>query len=114
MVVASKLPGVEYWDYNQSRYAQKCSAERVPCTWGLDSIDQRGAVSGNYSYHHDFNDDAYIIDTEILIVHNNFVGRATHGLRRAMVWLPMITMELITYPMLNIYIYIFSNVYLIL
>ena len=61
-------------------HAQQCSEEHVPCTWGLDTIDQRGAVSGNNSYNHDFNDGAHIIDTRILIVHNNFVVRATHGL----------------------------------
>ena len=87
VVVASKLPGVAYWDYNQIVYTQQCSEESVGGVWGLDRIDQRTAVIGAGTYNHGENDgadvNAYIVDTGILDTHTNFNGRARFGFKAA-------------------------------
>jgi len=50
-------------------------------TWGLDRIDQRSLpLSGTYTYTNTGNGvNAYIIDTGILLTHNEFTGRLFTG-----------------------------------
>ena len=50
-------------------------------TWGLDRVDQRALpLSGTYTYDYDGTGvTAYIIDTGILVSHNDFGGRASVG-----------------------------------
>jgi len=51
-------------------------------TWGLDRIDQTTLpLSGNFSYYESAGQDvhAYVIDTGIMITHNDFQSRAVWG-----------------------------------
>jgi subtilisin family serine protease len=52
-----------------------------PPSWGLDRIDQRNLpLNASYTYPTTAtNVHAYIIDTGVLITHNTFGGRASHG-----------------------------------
>jgi subtilisin family serine protease len=52
-----------------------------PPSWGLDRIDQRNLpLNASYTYPTTAtNVHAYIIDTGVLISHNTFGGRASHG-----------------------------------
>jgi len=58
-----------------------CSSQHG-ADWGLDRIDERAIdLNGVYNYATTAGTgvDAYIVDTGILITHNEFVGRATWG-----------------------------------
>jgi len=50
-------------------------------TWGIDRISERAIqLDGEYSYEHDGEGtDSYIIDTGILLTHQEWTGRAVHG-----------------------------------
>jgi len=50
-------------------------------TWGIDRISERSIeLDGDYQYEYDgLNTDSYIIDTGILITHNEFSSRAVWG-----------------------------------
>ncbi|MBA4377053.1 MAG: serine protease [Anaerolinea sp.] len=69
-------PNVEYIEVDQTI---TIDGTQSPATWGLDRIDQR-ALPLNITYTYNFNGagvNAYIIDTGILISHNEFGGRAS-------------------------------------
>jgi len=61
--------------------------QQLPCvvqkgaTWGIDRISERSIqLDGEYSYEYDGSTtDTYIIDTGILLTHNEFSGRAVWG-----------------------------------
>jgi len=61
--------------------------EQHPCvvqsgaTWGIDRISEKAIqLDGDYEYEYDgAKTDSYIIDTGILLTHNEFGGRAVHG-----------------------------------
>jgi subtilisin family serine protease len=57
------------------------SATQSNATWGIDRIDQRSLpLSGTYTYSNTGSGvNAYIIDTGILLSHNDFGGRAVSG-----------------------------------
>jgi subtilisin family serine protease len=57
------------------------SATQTNATWGLDRIDQRSLpLSGTYTYTNTGSGvNAYIIDTGILLSHQDFGGRAVSG-----------------------------------
>jgi subtilisin family serine protease len=57
------------------------SATQTNATWGLDRIDQRALpLSGTYTYTNTGSGvNAYIIDTGILLSHQDFGGRAVSG-----------------------------------
>jgi subtilisin family serine protease len=71
-------PNVEYIEVDQ---VVVLDATQSPATWGIDRIDQRDLPLSN-SYTYNFTGagvTAYIIDTGILITHNEFGGRASYG-----------------------------------
>ena len=81
---------VTYVEPNQLFYTtQACAVESHPGVWGLDRIDQTGALSYtdpadvNAVYNHGENTGAgttaYVVDTGIRITHNEFGGRAVWG-----------------------------------
>jgi serine protease len=57
------------------------SATQSNATWGIDRVDQRDLpLSGTYVYNHTGSGvHAYIIDTGILLTHNEFTGRMGNG-----------------------------------
>lgn len=69
-------PNVEYIEADQVVTAD---VTQSPATWGLDRIDQRNLpLSNSYTYNATGqNVHAYIIDTGILVSHNEFGGRAS-------------------------------------
>ena len=72
-------PAVAYVEADQ---VVSLAADQLnPPSWGLDRIDQRDLpLNSKYSYSTTAsNVNAYIIDTGILISHNDFGGRAVHG-----------------------------------
>jgi subtilisin family serine protease len=71
-------PNVAYIEADQ---VMSIDATQSPATWGIDRIDQRNLpLSNSYTYNHDGTGVyAYIIDTGILITHNEFGGRASVG-----------------------------------
>ncbi|NJD10829.1 MAG: PKD domain-containing protein [Gemmatimonadetes bacterium] len=71
-------PNVAFVEPDQVVYA---SATQTGATWGLDRIDQRD-LPLNSTYTYDYTGSgvtAYIIDTGILLTHNEFGGRAVDG-----------------------------------
>lgn len=56
-------------------------ATQTNATWGLDRVDQRDLpLDGNYTYDSSgAGVNAYIVDTGILLSHNDFAGRANAG-----------------------------------
>jgi len=60
----------------------RISATQSNATWGLDRIDQRDLpLSGSYTYNTTAsNVRAYVVDTGIRTTHNDFGGRASHGI----------------------------------
>jgi hypothetical protein len=52
-----------------------------PATWGIDRVDQRNLPLNNtYNYNHDGSGaHAYIIDTGVLLAHQEFTGRMGNG-----------------------------------
>ncbi|RZQ60902.1 S8 family peptidase [Amycolatopsis suaedae] len=76
---AAADPAVAYVEQNR---VVRASADQLnPPSWGLDRVDQRDLpLDSKYSYATTAsNVTAYIIDTGILISHNDFGGRASHG-----------------------------------
>jgi len=71
-------PGVARVEPDRRVYA---FATQSNATWGLDRIDQRSRpLSGSYTYTNTGNGvNAYIIDTGILLTHNEFTGRVFTG-----------------------------------
>jgi subtilisin family serine protease len=71
-------PNVAYVEADQPVHAV---TTQTNATWGLDRIDQRALpLSGTYSYDYPgAGVHAYIIDTGILLTHNDFGGRASSG-----------------------------------
>jgi subtilisin family serine protease len=71
-------PDVQYVEQVQEYRTQ---ATQTNATWGLDRIDQESLpLSGTYSYTtNGAGVTAYIIDTGILLSHNEFGGRASWG-----------------------------------
>ncbi|MGX5175227.1 fibronectin type III domain-containing protein [Aliikangiella sp. IMCC44653] len=57
------------------------NATQAGATWGLDRIDQTDLpLSGDYTYELDGTAvNAYVIDTGVLVSHNDFNGRALNG-----------------------------------
>ena len=90
MSAIGQLNGVKYIEKNsQVKLFQSCEEEPSPGTWGLDRIDQRGALSytnptssqATYIHGLDTGSDAvvYVIDTGIVTSDPEFGGRATWG-----------------------------------
>ncbi|MGH3948860.1 MAG: S8 family peptidase [Pseudonocardiaceae bacterium] len=73
-------PDVAYVE--QDQVVRATGDQLNPPSWGLDRIDQRGLpLDDKYSYSTTAtNVDAYIIDTGIRTTHNDFSGRAQHGI----------------------------------
>jgi len=90
VIIASRQPGVSYWDRNMIFHTQQCSSGSAAGCWGLDRIDQVAALG--YStpanpaavYDWGVNDGAgvraYIIDSGIDETHSDFGGRAVWGM----------------------------------
>jgi len=74
-------PRVSFLEQDQVMRASQCTVQ-TDCSWGLTRCSQR-AISLNNEYPHTPSASAgiraYIIDTGILITHNDFNGRATFG-----------------------------------
>lgn len=72
-------PAVQYVEQVQEYTTQ--GTQPNPPSWGLDRIDQRSrTLDRSYTYDNTApNVTAYIIDTGILLSHNEFGGRATWG-----------------------------------
>jgi len=69
-------PNVAYIEVDQT---VTLDASQTPATWGIDRIDQRNLPLNNtYTYNYTAAGvNAYIIDTGILVSHNEFGGRAS-------------------------------------
>jgi subtilisin family serine protease len=68
-------------DYIEADQVMSIDVTQSPATWGIDRIDQTALPLSN-SYTYNFNGagvTAYIIDTGILLTHNEFGGRAQSG-----------------------------------
>ncbi len=74
----SHNPNVEFIEADQEI---TLDTTQSPATWGLDRIDQRKLpLNNSYTYNATGSGvTAYIIDTGILISHNQFGGRASYG-----------------------------------
>jgi subtilisin family serine protease len=73
----ARNPNVAYVEQDQVVTA---SATQSNATWGLDRIDARSGLDGSYSYAATgAGVTAYIIDTGILLGHDEFGGRAVTG-----------------------------------
>ncbi|RZS37141.1 peptidase inhibitor I9 [Herbihabitans rhizosphaerae] len=72
-------PSVAYVEQDQVVHAS--DDQPNPPSWGQDRVDQRALpLNQNYSYSTTAaNVNAYVIDTGILVSHNDFGGRAKHG-----------------------------------
>ena len=75
----SQDPNVAYIEADQVMAIS--GSENPTPSWGLDRIDQRNLPLDNtYNYNYDGSGvTAYIIDTGIMITHNDFAGRASIG-----------------------------------
>ncbi len=74
----ARNPNVAYVEADQ---VVTTTATQTGATWGLDRVDQRALpLSTTYTYNNDGSGvRAYIIDTGILLTHNDFGGRAVTG-----------------------------------
>jgi len=75
-------PYVKYIEANIIMTAFDETATQTGATWGIDRVDQAGLpLSTTYSYYVSAGTGvtAYVIDTGILITHNEFQGRAVWG-----------------------------------
>ena len=72
-------PAVAY--VQQDTLVRLVDTQTNPPSWGLDRVDQRSLpLSSSYTFPNTAsNVHAYIIDTGVLISHNDFGGRASHG-----------------------------------
>lgn len=72
-------PSVAY--VQQNHRFQISGTQTNPPSWGLDRIDQRNLpLDSSYTYPNTAaNVNAYIIDTGVLVSHQDFGGRAKHG-----------------------------------
>jgi len=80
-------PDVEYIECDQvmsindvQEQAPQAIITQTGATWGIDRVDQRALpLNGLYTYNDQAGAgvDVYVIDTGILVTHNEFVGRAT-------------------------------------
>jgi len=83
-VLATELahPNVLYIEADQPVVLFDDVVEQADATWGINRVSQRDLpLSGDYSYFESAGDDttSYIIDTGILLTHDEFEGRATFG-----------------------------------
>jgi len=80
---------VEFVEQNQAVHINQDCPVQINADWGLDRVCKRDIVlDGTYSYpdHGASNIDAYIIDTGILITHQDFQGRASFGYKSNNGW----------------------------
>jgi subtilisin family serine protease len=73
-------PAVDYVEHDMT--VQLAATQTNPPSWGLDRIDQRNLpLNSSYTFPNTAsNVHIYIIDTGIRTTHNDFGGRAVHGI----------------------------------